>query len=1016
MKTIGFIQLAINYQKKYEQLGEIDDLNEAIDVGREALSLCTPGYRYRSMSLSNLALSLSSRYEQLGRIDDLNEAIVLNQEALSLRPPGHSDRLISFINLSKCLTLQYQLLGEIDDLNRAIVLDREALSICPPRHPYRPMSLSNLATYLSSRYERLGGIDDLNEAIRLSREALSLCPPGHPHRAMSFISLGKCLMFQYRLLGQIDDLNEAIVFCREALSICPPGHPHRPMALSNLAGYLSFQYEQLGGIDDLDEAIVMSREALLLRPPGHPDRPMSFINLAKCLSSRYDQLGGIDDLNEAIDLDQEALSIHSAGHPNRSMSLNNLATDLSSRYAQLREIDDLNKAIVLAKEALSLCSPGHPGRSMSLMNLAVQLSMRYDQLRTIDDFDEAIVLDREAVALCPPGHPDRSKSLNNLAIHLSSRYEQLGEIDDLNEAIVLGREALLLCPPEHPDRSLPLNNLAIDLSSRYKHFIDIVDLNAAYKDKQELFTLYTELEHAPQPVSSAGLTTVKAWIKAAEEFNHPSTLPAYETALRLLVQHSAALPALPHHLDLVKSLSSSLAVDAFSACLRNQSLTKAVELLEQGRAVFWSQLTRLRSPLDKVIKSGPQGKVLADEFIRLTSLVRNALNLPGPYQHDRVCRLNLELQSVVSKIRELSGLSRFLLPSLFTDLQRAARDGPVIIMNASKYGCDALVVFADKDPVRIPLSVTKEDVRGLSLRLRTLTRGAKRMDTNDIEKEFKTFLRELWDKVASHIINVLQTTCPRNSRIWWCPTAEFSLLPLHAAAPYRKHQKGVSDLYVSSYTTTLTALIRARQPSSPNSTHDRQRFIAIGQASAKDANELIHVGTELDNIGRLVGGLAAFTRIEGEHARISNVADQLAKNEWVHLACHGIPSQERPFESAFALHDGRFTIQHITQCDLQDPKIAYLSACHTTVGDKESPDEVIHLAAAMQFAGFRSVIGTMWAVDDSQTNEVISSFYNLMIDDSGRLDYTRAARALRMTMKKVDIRMDQRILYIHLGA
>ena len=43
-------------------------------------------------------------------------------------------------------------------------------------------------------------------------------------------------------------------------------------------------------------------------------------------------------------------------------------------------------------------------------------------------------------------------------------------------------------------------------------------------------------------------------------------------------------------------------------------------------------------------------------------------------------------------------------------------------------------------------------------------------------------------------------------------------------------------------------------------------------------------------------------------------------------------------------------------------------------------------------------------------------FYELMIDDKGHLDYTRAARALRMTMKKVDIPMDQRILYIHLVA
>ena len=92
----------------------------------------------------------------------------------------------------------------------------------------------------------------------------------------------------------------------------------------------------------------------------------------------------------------------------------------------------------------------------------------------------------------------------------------------------------------------------------------------------------------------------------------------------------------------------------------------------------------------------------------------------------------------------------------------SAKDGPVIIMNASTYSCDALIVFADKDPIHIPLLVTKKEVRNSSVHLRTLRRGAIRMDTTDTETEFRIFLRELWDKPVSHIANVLQTTCQRN--------------------------------------------------------------------------------------------------------------------------------------------------------------------------------------------------------------------------------------------------------------
>ena len=363
-------------------------------------------------------------------------------------------------------------------------------------------------------------------------------------------------------------------------------------------------------------------------------------------------------------------------------------------------------------------------------------------------------------------------------------------------------------------------------------------------------------------------------------------------------------------------------------------------------------------------------------------------------------------------IRE-PGPSRFLLPSLFPDFQRAASGGPVIIVNASEYSCDALIVLLDRDPVHIPLQITQDRVRGLSTELHILSVRATKAD---VTKELAFFLRKLWDQIVSPIVDILQTFHPSQSRIWWCPTAEFSVLPLHAAGPFRKGQQNLPHLYISSYTPTLTALIRARRRDPSNSATEQKRFIVIGQANAAGESELLSVGAELENIRQRIDGLATFARIDGEESRISRVVEELGKNGWVHLACHGLPNRKQPFESAFALHDGHFTIQRIIGCDLKNPEFAYLSACHTTVGDKESPDEVIHLASAMQFVGFRSVIGTMWAVDDGETNKITTAFYKHMVDESGRLDHTRAAFALNKTMKSVHVPLDQRILYIHLGA
>ena len=362
---------------------------------------------------------------------------------------------------------------------------------------------------------------------------------------------------------------------------------------------------------------------------------------------------------------------------------------------------------------------------------------------------------------------------------------------------------------------------------------------------------------------------------------------------------------------------------------------------------------------------------------------------------------------------EIPNLSRFLLPLLYSDLRCAASGGPLIIVNASKDSCDALIVFLDRDPVHIPLHITQEDVRELSKELHTFARLACFVNVTSV---LASILRMLWDQIVSPIVDILRTTHPSQSRIWWRPTAEFSVLPLHAAGPYRNGQQNLPDLYISSYTPTLTALIRAKHDSS-NSATERKRFIAIGQANAPGESELPFVGVELDNIRPHVDGPATFTRIDGEEASTSRVVEELGKNEWVHLACHGVPNREQPFESAFALHDGHLTIQRIIGCDLKNPEFAYLSACHTTVGDGESLDEAIHLASAMQFIGFHSVIGTMWAVNDAAASEIAPTFYEHMVDESGRLDHTRAAFALNETMKSMDhIPLEQKILYTHIGA
>jgi len=69
---------------------------------------------------------------------------------------------------------------------------------------------------------------------------------------------------------------------------------------------------------------------------------------------------------------------------------------------------------------------------------------------------------------------------------------------------------------------------------------------------------------------------------------------------------------------------------------------------------------------------------------------------------------------------------------------------------------------------------------------------------------------------------------------------------------------------------------------------------------------------------------------------------------------------ETPLDSAILLEGGRLELSRVTQLVLRNASLAFLSACETAMGDEELPDEAIHIAATLLFAGFRGVVATMW--------------------------------------------------------
>ncbi|KAG1890405.1 CHAT domain-containing protein [Suillus subluteus] len=950
----------------------MSDLDEAIKLLRAALELLPPCHSDRSMSLNNLACSLQDRFLQRGIMSDIDEAIELHRAVLKLLPPRHSKRSTSLNNLADSFRNRFLQRGIMSDLDEAIELHRTALKLLPPYHSDRSLTLNNLAFSLQKRFLQRGIMSDLDEAIKLHRAALELLPPCHSDRYNSLNNLAASLGDRFLRRGIMSDLDEVIELHRAALELLPPHHSDRSKFLMTLALSLKKRFQQRGIMSDLDEAIELNRAALLLCPPN-----------------RFLQRGIMSDLDEAIKLLRAALLLCSSSHSHQSLFLNSLALCLRDKFLQSGIMSDLDEAIELNRAALLLDPSGHLDRSTCLNNLSASLRDRFQRRGIMSDLDEVIELNRAALLLRPP-HSDRSMSLNNLACSLQDRFLQLGIMSDLDEAIELHRAALELLPPLHFKRSTFLGNFALSLQIRFQQ-------RGIQSDLDEAFSLYSQLSHLSHAVSRADLSAAKSWAIFADVLNHDSALLAYKTALKLLERRVAVLSSSSCHFDVIREAVSSLATNAFLCSVRHGALTTAVELVEQGRA-------------------GDTGTALAEEFKRLSFRLRSMFDQSTEDQSLQKRQLTMQWDDIVSRIRMLCGFSRFLLPPLFSDLQKAAEDGPVIILNASLYGCDALIIHSTEDPVHVPLDVTQADVSELSSEFQSL---AEQFGSSDHQHKLVGILRKLWNDIVDPIVQALRESniCP-GSRIWWCPTAEFTLLPLHAAGLYEKKKKknNLSHIYISSYTPTLATLIRARQRVSRDASS--QHFVAIGQANPEKGKGLRCVAPELAVVAQYLAPVVSFTSLEEGNATVEGAIDALNHNQWLHLACHGMPNRQQPFESSFAMRDGPLMIKDIIRSNWQNPEFAFLSACHTTVGDEKSHDESIHLAAAMQFCGFRSVIGSMWSVDDEVARQVVSAFYRNLIDDSTRLDCTRAAVALHKAVKSLrnKIPLEQQIVFVHIGV
>ncbi|KAH9005606.1 hypothetical protein EDB86DRAFT_3098631 [Lactarius hatsudake] len=685
-----------------------------------------------------------------------------------------------------------------------------------------------------------------------------------------------------------------------------------------------------------------------------------------------------ESLEEANSYTSQLVDLSSSQSLEESGELLDAVQESYSMERMMEEIQEL-------EELLSNTSPGTP-QHKRLRKLEKRYKSKYYHTNDISDIEVSIKYTRLSLDATHSNHQWRAIPLAFLRNVLFLAFKKTSKINYLDESITVGYDVLEL------------------KSAQFVHFHAIQTLVSSLLTRERLLGRREDRLEAIRLMSMAvGSQYAREpdrfrlsckWAIVARNIGHPTTLTAYKTAMSLVQKSLSFAPTVSiQHARLVAMDENcqTMPLDYASFQIKLGRFEEAVDTLEQGRALLWSEMRGLRAPMVQLIEEDPP---LAERFAEinkeleaLTISVTPSAMLEtedgvaqsgdgmDPFGRLVVKQRKLveERDALILQIRGQPGLEGFLKAPSFTSLRSAASRGPVVIINHCKWRSDILIIFHSFLPCSIP---TANDFYARAKELRDELVEARKhgLDSGEYQDALCSVLGGLYGLVGKPVIKRLRLLgVPEQSRIWWCPTSVFCSLPLHAMGPIPSSgnsKRYFSDLYIPSYTPSLSALVESRN-------HD-----ASPQMLEKPS--LLLVAQPEDSLPGVNGEIKPSSRPYDR----SNLLET-----------------GKPFDASFKLHGGsRLTLLDIARSRLPDAEFAFLSCCHTAEITQDSvADEALHLTAAMQYCGFRSVVGTMWEMADTDGRDLAKSFYKSLFSsqETSVPYYERSARALQDATRKL---------------
>lgn len=686
---------------------------------------------------------------------------------------------------------------------------------------------------------------------------------------------------------------------------------------------------------------------------------------------------------------------------------------------------DLDAAQGYYAQALTLRQrlvPGSAAVARVLNNLGLVVRARGDldaahnyHIRALDIHQRVVRRDSLEASHC----------LNNLGIIAWER----GDLDAAHDFYARGLHIDEQLAPESLDVAYSLNNLGALASKRG-------DLPAAHDYYSRALSLLERL--APASLEEAMARNNLGWV-AYERGDLLAARDSHKRAVHIIEDLRQRLPLaearalfLAHHnsaeayYNLLRTLTALHDLPAAFTAFEGVRARALVELLAEQSLVLEEDAGP--SPLRTKRHNLAETRQTCYQRLSRFNAREDAAQIEQIHQEIRQIAVQeraLETALRGESPRSAAAALQYVPPPDDLALARQTLDADTLLLEYA-VDEDAAYLFAlsqdDQQLYRLPIACSDLSRRVHAFRAALARRGAYRDEA-----------RALYDL----LLRPAQTLLDRAERLLLCPDGPLHALPLAAliealpGAPPSAAERFLVEAKPLHTIASMRLYAQLRQVSSPGDERGAPSgtLLALGDPaydaaapgtpSASEATHAFVTGggqltplpstrKEVRAIGKLYGE-QAIVRL-GKRATRSEVLRHAGGARVLHFACHGLLDDQDPLASALALtpagenDDGLLrAYEIITQMRLA-ADLVVLSACSMGLGREMRTEGVIGMTRALQHAGAKTVLVSLWEIQDTSTADLMVAFHRALRAGAPKDEALQQAQLLLLRGKNDAVR------------